>query len=83
MNKKKLNSVKTMTRLTPEEHKELKSLSERLEKSGVERTIGLRDAMGNDCKYYRKSLNMFLEKDYLELRDKIAKCNQLFNQIEE
>jgi hypothetical protein len=60
----------------------LNSLRERLEKSGVERTKGLRDAMGNDCKFYRKSLGLFLERDYLDIKQRVADIHSLFNLIE-
>ena len=61
---------------------ELLRLHEQLSSSGVERTNGLRKAMGSDCQYYRKSLNLFLEKDYVNLRDKVRKCSQLFDAID-
>lgn len=46
----------------------LNDLRNRLNISSVERTIGLRDAMGENCTYYRKSRNLFLEKDYQDLK---------------
>lgn len=60
----------------------LNSLRERLEQSGVERTAGLRDAMGNDCKFYRKSINLFLERDYIELRTMVKDASHLFDIVE-
>ena len=60
----------------------LNSLRERLEQSGVERTKGIREALGEDCKWYRKSLSMFLDKDYVELRDLIQTAHSLFQQVE-
>jgi hypothetical protein len=60
----------------------LNTLRERLEKSGVERTAGLRDALGSDCRFFRKSLNLFLESDYIELRDMIKEAHNLFNTVE-
>ena len=45
----------------------LDKLRERLSSSGVERTAGLREAMGNDCSFYRKSLDIFLSRDYDDL----------------
>ena len=60
----------------------LNNLKDRLNSSGVERTKGLRDAMGEDCSFYRRSLDIFLQKDYLEIRNLIAKVNTLYEQIE-
>ena len=41
----------------------LSSLQLRIQKSGFERTAGLREAMGEDCPYFRKSLSIFSKKD--------------------
>lgn len=60
----------------------LNDLRERLQKSGVERTVGLRDAMGIDCTFYHKSMDLFLKKDYIEIRDMIQSVNKLFNIVE-
>ena len=60
----------------------LLQLSDKLKDSGVERTQGLKDAMGIDCPYYRKSLNLFLEQDYTELKNLITATNKQFNLIE-
>jgi hypothetical protein len=62
--------------------KTLNTLRERLEDSGVERTAGLRDAMGNDCRFFKKSVNIFLEKDYVDLKTLIQNTSNLFNIIE-
>lgn len=61
----------------------LDKLRQRLTKSGVERTVGLRDAMGDDCPYYWKSMNVFLRRDYKELRDLIKEAHELFLKCEE
>lgn len=61
---------------------ELNKLRDRLIHSGVERTVGLRDHMGSDCIHYRKSMDLFLKKDYIELRDLINNINKLFKEIE-
>ena len=45
----------------------LNSLQERLEKSGVQRTIGLYKSMGTDCAYYKKSLDLFERRDLDDL----------------
>ena len=62
--------------------RKLSSLSERLDRSGVERTNGLRVHMGADCPYFTKSMDIFLKKDYQELQDMIESINNLFNLIE-
>jgi hypothetical protein len=46
----------------------LERLRTRLSTSGVERTTGLLLAKGNDCPYYRKSLDIFLDQDYDQLK---------------
>ena len=48
-----------------------------LDKSGIERTNGIRIGMGDNCEYYRKSLNIFLEKDYKKISSLIRKLNGL------
>lgn len=42
----------------------LRALKYRLDNSGVQRTNGLLASLGNDCSYYRKSLDIFLKKDF-------------------
>lgn len=60
----------------------LMQLEERLQKSGVERTCGLKKYMGNDCHFYRKSMDLFLRKDYEQLRDMVSSIHRLFSIIE-
>jgi len=45
----------------------LQALKYRLENSGLERTYGLMKIAGDDCSYYRKSLDIFLKRDYNEV----------------
>lgn len=61
---------------------ELNRLSEKLNASGIERTRGLRETMGRDCTFYRKSLDLFLRKDFLPLRKLCSNAHELFNKIE-
>jgi hypothetical protein len=61
---------------------DLMNLESRLSQSGVERTKGLRDAMGEECRFYRRSMNLFLEKDYEDLKTKIENAHKLFLLIE-
>ena len=61
---------------------QLNILSNRLNNSGTERTAGLLDLMGKDCEFYRKSLDIFVRKDYIDLRNLIEKCHELFRIIE-
>jgi len=44
------------------------ALHKRLKNSGVERTTGLRDSMGDDCAYYQKSLRLFFKNDLVDLK---------------
>lgn len=59
----------------------LERLRARLSTSGVERTAGLLEAMGDDCTYYRKSLDIFLTRDYDELEDLVDAVNTEFNRL--
>lgn len=61
---------------------ELDQLRLRLSDSGVERTQGLREAMGDDCEFFRRSLSKFLEKDYIDLRNQVRIINKLFEVID-
>jgi len=61
---------------------ELNRFAEKLESSGVERTRGLRETMGRDCSFYRKSLDLFLRNDYTALRKLCASTHELFERIE-
>jgi len=62
--------------------KMLNGLEDRLDKSGVTRTNGLRLAMGRDCEFYKRSLDLFLRRDYVALRDLVKSCNDLFSLVE-
>jgi hypothetical protein len=42
----------------------LEELRLRLDNSGVARTNGLLCELGEDCQFYRKSLDIFLNKDF-------------------
>jgi hypothetical protein len=59
----------------------LNELRIRLNTSGVERTVGLRDNMGNDCSFYSKSLDLFLKRDYLELKDLVEQVYSKFQEV--
>lgn len=43
------------------------ALKYRISNSGVKRTLGLLNNLGNDCSYYRKSLDIFLRRDYNDI----------------
>ena len=51
----------------------LSSLQLRIQKSGFRRTSGLRDHMGEDCPYYRKSLALFVKNDLQDLQSVLKK----------
>jgi len=61
----------------------LENLRAKLIKSGVERTFGLRKAMGIECEYYWKSLNVFLKRDYKELKSLVDTAKHWFDRCEE
>ena len=61
---------------------ELLRLSDRLNDSGVERTAGLGSHLGRNCEYYKKSMNKFLEKDFVDLRNLINQTHRLFKMVE-
>lgn len=60
----------------------LEKFRQRLNSSGVERTAGLRAAMGDDCTFYRKSLNLLLKRDYDELHILLKEALLEFKKIE-
>lgn len=60
----------------------LHELSNRLDNSGIERTEGLRETQGNDCPYFKKSLDIFIRKDYIQIRDMIESVHKLFLTVE-
>jgi len=60
----------------------LEKLRIRLSNSGVERTQGLRDNMGRDCPYYRKSMQLFLERDYEDVKNLTKQINTVLSIIE-
>ncbi len=62
--------------------KALLTFSDRLEKSGVERTTGLKFNLGDDCPYYVKSKDIFLSKDYDQVRDLFLKCLAQYRLVE-
>lgn len=59
----------------------LEDLRLRLNISGVERTQGLRDAMGSDCTYYRKSLDFFLVRDVDDLQSLLTAAVKEMNDV--
>ena len=59
----------------------LETLRTRLNSSGTERTSGLLRELGQDCGYFRKSLDIFLRKDFDELLALVERCNSLMNEI--
>ena len=60
----------------------LEELRKKLIRSGVERTAGLYDKMGPECEFYWKSLNVFLKRDYTELRNLVNQAKLLFDECE-
>jgi hypothetical protein len=60
----------------------LDKLCKRLEESGVERTFHLRRILGADCKNYRKSMALFVDEDFEQLREMVADLNDQFILIE-
>lgn len=59
----------------------LELLRKRLNSSGVERTKGLRDNMGTNCEFYSKSLDLFLKRDYQDLKNLVSNLNKKFEEI--
>jgi hypothetical protein len=59
----------------------LETLRNRLNDSSVERTAGLAEALGRDCSFHKKSLKMFIDKDYEDLRAQINSIHSLFKDI--
>lgn len=61
--------------------KDLEALRQRLNKSGVERTQGLQENMGDNCSYYKKSLSLFVDRDYIDLKNLITRLKEQFDNI--
>ena len=60
----------------------LDKLRDRLDSSGVERTFHLKRIMGSDCSMYQRSMNLFLDEDYEDLRVLISETRDIFSVIE-
>jgi hypothetical protein len=92
-----LEDLRLLLLKDPLDNISLEALLFRLNNSGVERTYGLMTEMGDDCSFFRKSLNIFLDRDYEELskiikvikvkgnlgiyEELINSADNLFNQI--
>jgi len=57
-------------------------MKDRLDNSGVERTFHMKRIMGSDCQLYQKSMNLFVDEDYEELRNLTHDIWEQFNIIE-
>ncbi len=55
---------------------------DRLVASGVERTQGLKKNLGENCVYYKQSLDLFLKNDYQDIMNLIQRCHELFQLVE-
>lgn len=62
--------------------RKLEKMRDRLEDSGVERTFHMKRIMGSDCQLYQKSMNLFVDEDYEELRDLTSSIWEQFQIIE-
>jgi hypothetical protein len=60
----------------------LEQLRNTLNRSGVERTAGLLRELGDDCSYYRKSLDIFLRKDYDQIYNLLTQARDIMNKLE-
>lgn len=80
--KNQLKSGEKLVELYDQLRQLLDNTSTRLEASGAERTIGIREAMGRDCAFYEQSMKIFLRKDYKELRDLTREIYLLIEEIE-
>jgi hypothetical protein len=52
-----------------------------LNRSGVERTAGLLRELGDDCSYYRKSLDIFLKRDYDRVYGVIKQAKEVMDKL--
>lgn len=62
--------------------RKLSELKDRLDDSGVERTYHLRRIMGQNCKDYQRSLDLFTSEDYEEIRDRIIEIHDIVDVVE-
>lgn len=59
----------------------LELLRRRLSSSGVQRTDGLRRSMGSNCRFYRRSLDIFLDRDFDDLNTLLQKALEELGKI--
>ena len=74
----------TMSELPPGDLllEELLSLKTLLSSGSLERTKGLKDNLGISCIYYKKSLSLFVEREYDVLAAKIKLIKKIIEVIE-
>jgi hypothetical protein len=48
----------------------------------LERTAGLKDAMGENCQYYRRSKDIFISKEYDLVKNRFLQCLEEFRKVE-
>lgn len=82
MSEEVLTTGESLVKELDELRKALLSLSDRMNVSGIERTNGLRETQGVDCPYFKKSLDLFVKKDYIQIRDMVESVHKLFLTVE-
>ena len=62
----------------------LEKLRLRLNRSGLERTLGMKDNVdaGEDCYLYKKSLDIFLTRDYVDILKLFKEVAEQFSLVE-
>lgn len=60
----------------------LNELRARMQRSGLERTSGLKQAMSDNCAYYRKSKDLLLKEDFDQIKDLFLICLEEYRKIE-
>jgi len=60
----------------------LETFYKQVSDSGVERTAHFLAFSGTDCRYYTKSMDLFLSEDYEKLRDSVRQLSETIDIIE-
>lgn len=60
----------------------LEDLRQCLDKAGIERTAGLKAAMGKDCAFYTKSKNIVLDQHWDKIKTEFLKSLEEFRKVE-
>jgi len=70
-----INELDDLRRLLEAFYKDVSS-------SGVERTSHFLNYVGSDCRYYQKSMELFMSEDYPKIKESVRELAELIDIIE-